>query len=67
MNKDNFKILIDAILFDGQVRFNMSCFIGKLNINAGTYKQEIKEQGIYASNYGPQNPKTPRGCISNFN
>lgn len=52
MNKDNFKILIDAILFDGQVRFNMSCFIGKLNINAGTYEQEIKEQGIYASNYG---------------
>lgn len=52
MNKDNFKKLIDAILFDGQVRFNMSCFIGKLNINAETYEQEIKEQGIYASNYG---------------
>ena len=52
MNKDNFKILIDAILFDGQVRFNMSCFVGKLNINAGTYEQEIKEQGIYASSYG---------------
>ena len=52
MNKDNFKILIDAILFDGQIKFNMSCFIGKLNINAGTYKKEIKEAGIYASNYG---------------
>ena len=52
MNKDNFKILIDAILFDGQVRFNMSCFVGKLNINAGTYEQEIKEAGINASSYG---------------
>ena len=52
MNKDNFKILIDAILFDGQVRFNMSCFIGKLNINAERYEQEIKEEGIYASAYG---------------
>lgn len=52
MNKDNFKKLIDAILFDGQVRFNMSCFIGKLNINAERYEQEIKEEGIYASAYG---------------
>ena len=52
MNKDNFKKLIDAILFDGQVRFNMSCFIGKLNISPERYEQEIKEEGIYASNYG---------------
>lgn len=52
MNKDNFKILIDAILFDGQVKFNMSCFIGKLNIDAEVYEEEIKKQGIYASNYG---------------
>lgn len=52
MNKDNFKILIDAILFDGQVRFNMSCFVGKLNINAGTYEQEIKEEGNCVSSYG---------------
>jgi hypothetical protein len=52
MNKDNFKKLIDAILFDGQVRFNMSCFIGKLNISDSVYQQEIKNEGKLASEYG---------------
>ncbi len=52
MNKDNFKLLIDAILFDGQVRFNMSCFIGKLTLNSDEYQQTIKEDGKLASNYG---------------
>lgn len=51
MNKDNFKKLIDAILFDGQVRFNMSCFIGKLNISSDMYKKEIKEDSKLASEY----------------
>lgn len=52
MNKDNFKKLIDAILFDGQVRFNMSCFIGKLSLNPEQYQQTIKENGKLASDYG---------------
>ncbi len=52
MNKDNFKKLIDAILFDGQVRFNMSCFIGKLSLNPEQYQQTIKEDGELASDYG---------------
>lgn len=51
MNKDNFKKLIDAILFDGQVKFNMACFIGKLNVNTETYK-EIKEGKELASVHG---------------
>ena len=52
MNKDNFKKLIDAILFDGQIRFNMSCFIGKLSLNPEQYQQTIKEDGELASDYG---------------
>ena len=52
MNKDNFKKLIDAILFDGQVRFNMSCFVGKLNINPSEYQGLIKEDSNLASKYG---------------
>ena len=31
MNKENMQKLIDAIKFDGQKKFNMSAFIGKLN------------------------------------
>ena len=51
MNKDNFKKLIDAILFDGQVRFNMSCFIGKLSLPPERYQQAIKEDGELASGF----------------
>jgi hypothetical protein len=66
MNKDNFKKLIDAILFDGQIRFNMACFVGKLNINAGTYEQEVKEEGVYASTYSV-NPLTQVETTDLFN
>ena len=41
MNKDNFKKLIDAINFDGKTKFNMACFIGKLQINANEFKSDI--------------------------
>jgi hypothetical protein len=51
MNKNNFKKLIDAILFDGQFRFNMSCFIGKLSLPPERYQQAIKENGELASDY----------------
>ena len=31
MNNENMQKLIDVIKFDGQKKFNMSAFIGKLN------------------------------------
>jgi hypothetical protein len=51
MNKDNFKKLIDAILFDGQVRFNMACFVGKLIFNDQEDKELVKNGQSLASNY----------------
>jgi hypothetical protein len=48
MNKDNFKKLIDSILFDGQFKFNMTCFVGKLTTNTDA----IKEKNLLASEYG---------------
>lgn len=51
MNKDNFKKLIDAIETDGQHRFNMSCFVGKLNLSPEMYKTEIIEDGELVSKY----------------
>ena len=40
MNKENIQKLIDAIKFDGQKKFNMSAFIGKLN-------QDIHEHWVF--------------------
>ena len=51
MNKDNFQKLIDAILQDGHFRFNMSCFVGKLQSSDETNKN-IKNGIDLASNYG---------------
>ena len=50
MNKDNFKKLIDAILFDGQSKFNMGCFIGKLAVDNGD-KELVKNGHALASDY----------------
>lgn len=43
MNKENMQKLIDAIKFDGQKKFNMSAFIGKLN-------QEKHEHYVFEGN-----------------
>ena len=47
MNKQNIQRLIDAIKFDGQKKFNMNLFIGKLE---GSYEtREVFEYGKLAS------------------
>ncbi len=76
MNKDNFKKLIDAIKLDGQFRFNMSCFVGKLTLNSDEYQRLIKEDGELASEYEPNALHTVNttemfncdsvGCIAGF-
>ena len=53
MNKDNFKKLIDSILFDGQHRFNMACFIGKINLSPETYRECIIDNEDLVSLYDP--------------
>lgn len=50
MNKDNFKKLIDAITLDGQFRFNMGCFVGKLLLG-GEDEELIKNGDALASDY----------------
>ena len=39
MNKDNFKLLIEAIEKDGKFRFNMGVFIGKLDASESTIER----------------------------
>lgn len=51
MNKDNFKKLIDAIALDGQIRFNMGCFVGKIVINKYDYESNIKSGNQLVSDY----------------
>lgn len=51
MNKDNFQKLIDAILQDGQFRFNMGCFIGKLVFEDDNDLELVKNGSVLASNY----------------
>lgn len=75
MNKQNMQRLIDAIKFDGQKKFNMSLFIGKLE---GSYEiREVFEHGQIASKYKPTRVTyieegtsmfncTSMGCIAGF-
>jgi len=54
MNKDHFKLLIDAINQDGKLHFNMSSFIGKLALDSDDYNKYIvngeKEASCYTTN-----------------
>ena len=75
MNKQNIQRLIDAIKFDGQKKFNMNLFIGKLE---GSYEtREVFEHGQLASKYKPTRVSyieegtsmfncTSMGCIAGF-
>ena len=75
MNKQNIQRLIDAIKFDGQKKFNMNLFIGKLE---GSYEtREVFEYGKLASQYKPTRVNyieegtsmfncTSMGCIAGF-
>ena len=75
MNKQNIQRLIDAIKFDGQKKFNMNLFIGKLE---GSYEtREVFEYGKLASQYKPTRVSyieegtsmfncTSMGCIAGF-
>ena len=49
MNKQNLQRVIDAIKFDGQKKFNMAAFIGKLNNDR--HEEYIFEDGELASKY----------------
>ena len=76
MNKDNFKKLIDAILLDGQHRFNMACFVGKINLSPEMYQEYIIENEDLVSLYDPYALPTVEttdmfncdsvGCIAGF-
>ena len=75
MNKQNMQRLIDAIKFDGQKKFNMNLFIGKLE---SEYQiKEVFEHGELASIYKPTRVSyieegtnmfncTSMGCIAGF-
>jgi hypothetical protein len=75
MNKQNIQRVIDAIKFDGQKKFNMNLFIGKLE---GSYEtREVFEHGQLASQYKPTRVSyveegtnmfncTSMGCIAGF-
>jgi hypothetical protein len=75
MNKQNMQRLIDAIKFDGQKKFNMQLFIGKLE---SEYQiKEVFEHGELASIYKPTRVSyieegtsmfncTSMGCIAGF-
>jgi hypothetical protein len=75
MNKQNMQRLIDAIKFDGQKKFNMQLFIGKLE---SEYQiKEVFEHGELASIYKPTRVNyieegtsmfncTSMGCIAGF-
>jgi len=75
MNKENMQRLIDAIKFDGQKKFNMSLFIGKLE---NDYQiKEVFEHNQLASKFKPNRVTyieqgtsifncTSMGCIAGF-
>jgi len=52
MNKNNFKLLIDAIEKDGKLRFNMSSFVGELILHDDNYNRLIVNGPNEASYYG---------------
>jgi hypothetical protein len=75
MNKENMQKLIDAIKFDGQKKFNMSAFIGKLNDEA--FEHYVFEDDELASKYPASRVLrieegtdifncTSMGCIAGF-
>ena len=75
MNKQNMQRLIDAIKFDGQKKFNMQLFIGKLESEYQV--KEVFEHGELASIYKPIRVSyieegtsmfncTSMGCIAGF-
>ena len=75
MNKANMQRLIDAIRFDGQKKFNMNLFIGKLENDY--LVKEVFELGQLASKYKPTRVSyieegtsmfncTSMGCIAGF-
>ena len=75
MNKQNMQRLIDAIKFDGQKKFNMNLFIGKLENDY--LVKEVFEHGQLASKYKPTRVSyieegtnmfncTSMGCIAGF-
>lgn len=75
MNKANIQRLIDAIKFDGQKKFNMTLFVGKLESDYQI--KEVFDLGQYASHYKPTRVNyveegtdifncTSMGCIAGF-
>jgi hypothetical protein len=75
MNKENMQKLIDAIKFDGQKKFNMSAFIGKLNYEH--HEKYVFEKDELASKYPAVRVNlveegtdifncTSMGCIAGF-
>ena len=75
MNKENMQKLIDAIKFDGQKKFNMSAFIGKLNDER--FEHYVFEDDELASKYPASRVLrieegtdifncTSMGCIAGF-
>jgi hypothetical protein len=75
MNKENMQKLIDAIKFDGQKKFNMSAFIGKLNDER--FEHYVFEDEELASKYPASRVLrieegtdifncTSMGCIAGF-
>jgi len=75
MNKENLQRVIDAIKFDGQKKFNMAAFIGKLSDDRN--EEYIFEDGELASKYNvsrvlriEEGTKifncTSMGCIAGF-
>jgi hypothetical protein len=75
MNKENMQRVIDAIKIDGQKKFNMSAFIGKLNDER--FEQYVFENDRLASQYPASRVLridegtdifncTSMGCIAGF-
>ena len=75
MNKENMQKLIDAIKFDGQKKFNMSAFIGKLQQD--NWEKYVFEDDELASKYPASRVLrieegtdifncTSMGCIAGF-
>jgi hypothetical protein len=75
VNKENMQKLIDAIKFDGQKKFNMSAFIGKLNYEH--HEKYVFEKDELASKYPAVRVNlveegtdifncTSMGCIAGF-
>jgi hypothetical protein len=75
MNKQNLQRVIDAIKFDGQKKFNMAAFIGKLNDDR--WEEYVFEDDELASKYPVSRVRlvdegtnmfncTSMGCIAGF-